>query len=562
MLQTAPPHRSAALPYTGRVLFHAAECTPRWREFRGLEDATALHYRNSGDYDYYQGVDLEPDHRPWPVDGARQYFSAGIDFSSGGMKNASLASGRLQVGECTAPSTDGEVNGTWHTQWVGPFTTHGGYDWTTVSWVDPAFIMRGRRRGESVGLAAHWMGPVDVQRKQALGLPPLHLHHVHMTASPDDTFLSPFFQWHHGRVIMTHGDWNFDGMPGEENGTVDAMGQDYRPAKVLKVLSDRPSINVEVNDVRPAGSPPLQWYFQVTVLVVDNLDDARAAGHRPLSSIKTQAPDGEGMLVGGQTGLVFPYFAPRTEDTMMYHSIRMPEDGEMVHVYFHAHQRTHQATLLFGGPPSALGLDAIAAAGRHVSVLPTQVYTNTTGVAKNNVQMRSLLEERSHVRGVPLVCTMEGRVQRLSGYGFTTPKAWDRAAYPSCIRWSFSKGEVMAARGSCQTNDFLSDAAVAACRSSHLWHSTGRSTSTFLNQMSSGTASASACPVRWRSIPFTFSSTSPRTSRRARIHPRLGITFSAIAMALAILKCNASPIKCTLLTSRLLFIGRKAPCFS
>ncbi|KAL1521492.1 hypothetical protein AB1Y20_021154 [Prymnesium parvum] len=358
------------------------------------------------------------------------------------MKNASLASGRLQVGECTAPSTDGEVNGTWHTQWVGPFTTHGGYDWTTVSWVDPAFIMRGRRRGESVGLAAHWMGPVDVQRTQALGLPPLHLHHVHMTASPDDTFLSPFLQWHHGRVIMTHGDWNFDGMPGEENGTVDAMGQDYRPAKVLKMLSDRPSINVEVNDVRPAGSPPLQWYFQVTVLVVDNLDDARAAGHRPLSSIKTQAPDGEGMLVGGQTGLVFPYFAPRTEDTMMYHSIRMPEDGEMVHVYFHAHQRTHQATLLFGGPPSALGLDAIAAAGRHVSVLPTQVYTNTTGVAKNNVQMRSLLEERSHVRGVPLVCTMEGRVQRLSGYGFTTPKPWDRAAYPSCIRWSFSKGEV------------------------------------------------------------------------------------------------------------------------
>ena len=77
---------------------------------------------------------------------------------------------------------------------------------------------------------------------------------VHFVPHPTDTFLQPLEGWSNTRVVEHHGDWFFEGPNG-----LDAFGQDYRP-KYRKVISSMPSINLELNDVRPAGSDPLVWY--------------------------------------------------------------------------------------------------------------------------------------------------------------------------------------------------------------------------------------------------------------------------------------------------------------
>ena len=134
----AAPGRPALnpLPWRGSSLFAEARCDPRWREFRTLESASALHYTNTLNYDNYVAEDLEPDHPPFLPDTTLQGLANGSGY---GDWNASATAGgitpgpsylpvgqRLKVGECTVAAPGG---GVWHTQRVGPFVSTGGYDW-------------------------------------------------------------------------------------------------------------------------------------------------------------------------------------------------------------------------------------------------------------------------------------------------------------------------------------------------------------------------------------------------------------------------------------------------
>ena len=227
MLQSTFPTRSA-----GSSLSADARCTPQWRDFRTLNHATATYSTDTSSFDRYKGLDLEPDHAPWPIDAQRRSMSAplmgaGRDWSmAGGLRDAALeGGGRLQVGECTRASANKSIAATWHTQYVGPFTTVGGYDWTQVSWSDPSFVTRNMQAGGKVAIAATLAGPVSAELDDAIGHPPINTHHVHISSSAKDVYLEPLAQWSHTRVSMMHGDWNFDRMEAANNGALEAMGQ-------------------------------------------------------------------------------------------------------------------------------------------------------------------------------------------------------------------------------------------------------------------------------------------------------------------------------------------------
>ena len=206
------------LPYDGSAILAQTQCEAKWKPFKTLERATAVWSPSNVEYEYYGGVDLEPEHEPWPEDGARRAMSrllgVIVDQKASDFKSAAEAgllkpgkTGQVLVGECTAPSQYPRLSGTWHTQRIGPFTSYGGFDWHQFSWVDPSFLWSALPAGGgAAGVLAHFSGPVDAHGKSSIPYPPIHQHHTHVVPNPNDVFLNPLAQWTHNRLFVIHGE--------------------------------------------------------------------------------------------------------------------------------------------------------------------------------------------------------------------------------------------------------------------------------------------------------------------------------------------------------------------
>jgi len=191
------------------------------------------HFVNNSKYDAFEGTDYTPhnlhaypDHSHWRK----------------GIRPQPPGSPPVQGGLCDLPpsSGGGDDGGLeWTVMRVGPFTSHGGYDWWQYAGHDALKLSRhltgGRtvavRRPRLVGswlglraqpapkglrsvldsryyasakpetltqpgltpnqIGAHYVTGVDAQSGKALGYPPLHVHHIHLV--PEKPFLR--YQW-------------------------------------------------------------------------------------------------------------------------------------------------------------------------------------------------------------------------------------------------------------------------------------------------------------------------------------------------------------------------------
>lgn len=239
---------SAAAPWRGLALAEEAQCALSWRDFSTLRLATAVYYPNTSAYEAFDCVDLS-EHVPWSKDNPRQQcIRAGRETL------------RLRVGDCTRSVAEG----TWRTQWVGPLISTGGFDWWQLSWSDVLNLSP----SSGFGVLAHVSGPVDA-KGDPLGYPPIHQHHMHLVPDPADVFVRDLSGFTQRRLMARHGDWQFgpaDGFSERGADGLEAIGQDFRPGGYALFHSGRTSLNVELNDVRAKGAPPLRWYYRLSVL--------------------------------------------------------------------------------------------------------------------------------------------------------------------------------------------------------------------------------------------------------------------------------------------------------
>jgi len=399
-----------------------------------LDSATMVYSRNTTEYNYYGGIDLEPRHDPWPEDGARRLLSdgTGVDFKDAAEKHRLVPgeTGSLLVGECTAPSSRG---GTWHVQRVGPLTSVGGYDWHAGSWIDPGFVSGAIAKGGGVaGVLAHFTGAVDATGSHALSYPPIHQHHTHIVPAPTDVFILPMSGWSSNRLIQVHGDWDFSS---EGSTGLQAMGQHYRGR--VKLLNERPSINFELNDVRALGSPPLTYYYQVAMLIGtgEQIDTSPVISFHKTHN--APGPPPTGLVLGGQTAAVALFASPITQDAHAYYSGLWPIDSRLLSATWHSHAAVQQFSFLFSASAPQLGL------GPEVSNLDTSEvgFDSIVGEANTAVRMRVL------AKAAPLealVCWSESQMEVVEGLPNTTSggPCYDRASYPTCYEKQWAKGEM------------------------------------------------------------------------------------------------------------------------
>jgi hypothetical protein len=209
---------------------------------------------------------------------------------------------------------------------------------------------------------------VDKKGKR-LSLPPIHMHHIHV-APPNGVRLRlspmPMCPTHSGLGIGWLDEWvSKVGRDGCYNSTlvmeqhgdyvcqpeddgVDCLTQGaHLPRRVIEKLD----IEGELNDVRPAGSEPMEWYFQIAMRWAPVAPERKYVDLMALLGNIRIVPTDQGTLAG-----VMP--TPTDEPTFTSVTGQMLNTGEMVRGKVHSHSAIYESSFLFAAEYADVGLDA------------------------------------------------------------------------------------------------------------------------------------------------------------------------------------------------------------
>ena len=411
-----------------------------YRSFVNAKHAEAKYAANDTAYDDYEAISLLGD------DGPKRHLVPN-------------AAGVMEYGTCTRTADEG----LWRAIRIGPRQSTGGNDWWTVGLSDVFELRALMDQHEAVGLLAHWSHAVD-GGDALIPLPPLHMHHTHLVNSNGGLWAGNIVSCVlHGThcpdlagVIMHHGDQQNAEKDGGALSTASVRysrdGVQY--VRMLKDASyftpledDELTLFQEMNDVRPAGSSPMTWWYQAAALVA--VDDT-ARSHAPLSFHTAYQP----IIIDlfGKLGRFLTSYIPPHEDHVQYYTQRMPYKGTLVDGTAHFHQTGLQKAFLYTGVrPEALGLggraDVLKPTYRLWSPQPYHaLHTadvlralglpvhNATDGANNAVFHAHVLNQ--DVAGQALRCWATASTAVLGG------KVYDRAPKVECLPWSWARHEV------------------------------------------------------------------------------------------------------------------------
>ena len=214
---------------------------------------------------------------------------------------------------------------------LGPFESTGGNDYWDMDIVNLQLAVA----SNYTYIAAWGVTMHDADTGEALGLPPLHKHHINLFDPTGRTK-----EGSGGDVLHPNQpEWNFYG-----NGTRLPWFRDML-------------VNLLVNDVRLAGSPPLRWYANLTLTHIDpGVTGPEGTELKTLSLLKLDTAE--------KSFTRFRNFeVPSKSDSFFITTGTWPASGELyadpgrIFSYTHSHMGLFQESFFFAGTPAQLGLD-------------------------------------------------------------------------------------------------------------------------------------------------------------------------------------------------------------
>ena len=208
-----------------------------------------------------------------------------------------------------------EGNGVWQFQRIGPFSTRGGNSWTSVVTAHDESL-HSQWHVSHEGRASLFVGDYVLGTADAsgdlIGYPPLHQHHWHYFHASD--FRRDF--------LAVHGDNTCPGRDGAY-----CMFVEYPNGSAFELVPQL-GMQAEFNDVRPSGSPPLEWYAFAGLFIYDPaLSKPRGMHAANVMSANLNAPNGHR---GTQ-------MFDSTRDQVSWSTGTLSSVDYVVNTYFHAH---------------------------------------------------------------------------------------------------------------------------------------------------------------------------------------------------------------------------------
>lgn len=339
---------------------------------------------------------------------------------------------------CTVEEKDEARRNVWHFEKVGPFVSTGGYDWWSVYWNDAGRFRarlgreetktetRKTTNTETPRITAHVSTAVD-EHGRALPLPPLHVHHVHLTPSLGlhnrVELLPDCMLWGKdcldaSMLVQHHGDAQCPG----ENGT-SCLRDDYPPGQAKQVHAPLSAFG-HFNDVRAPRSPALVWSYVIGLREERDERESEQERTDPLLPLSVHAFGQPGtLLLWRLQSYVVTMPIPREACTVVVETGRTPFAGTLSRFLFHSHQAMFLASDLFVGEVE----DVLRVSWRRRTFSSEEAATR-------------LREEEILASAPPnaLVCSVARSVEYVDGV------AYDRRPVPSCRRpWTFARGQAI-----------------------------------------------------------------------------------------------------------------------
>lgn len=270
------------------------------------------------------------------------------DFSSTGYawQARNLTTRAAEVQRCTA---DGFV-----AERVGSFHSTGGHDWHSFGWNDAGGFASMLDATRDTWVTMYAFLPVSVAGA-VMGLPPIHIHHEHVTSSQD------IVRFYDGEIF---GKWNTDGARAVEfdvHGDRECFSQDGGMACLPVFLPQGFGYKIveametfgQLNDVRPRGSANMSWY----ALHAYRYHHGRA---RQVARLVT----GIGAGTGDSTELVFEP-GEHVQEYLMWGEKRFsPYNVTIFSSFWHTHHEYTEDMWLLLGPAYLAGLGQPPLQGR------------------------------------------------------------------------------------------------------------------------------------------------------------------------------------------------------
>jgi hypothetical protein len=222
-------------------------------------DGTANFYGSTKSFSEFQGIDLIPENKEKylraPITGKMYYDKLNYNDARGITKELVLRS-------CSVASK--EDGWTWNIQQVGPFESHGNYDWWQIGWHDMGKLKPVlEKHPQGIIIDKHIMVPVEDGTRKRLGHPPIHIHHIHVCADRYGKSVRPrhgFKSYNVSLAVEQHGDYQCI----EEEGGLDCLAE-QNPRNTGRLVTTPLDLEGELNDVRAPRSEKLVWWYEVAV---------------------------------------------------------------------------------------------------------------------------------------------------------------------------------------------------------------------------------------------------------------------------------------------------------
>jgi len=317
-----------------------------WQEYKEAAAGCEQTFKTAEDILWY-GHHLHPPNRAEDIEGWAQWIALDALFGlnrgpDSAMFKAQLAAvyaaGARKVGPqpllskvChTPPDGAGKI---WAVQRLGPFVGTGGFDWHFMSARDALSITKGLDL-QPVSIDTLLSVPIDGSG-ELLGFPPIHNHHSHVFIPDDGPFRGSMLLAHQDSTCTGHEGWKCSMLHfPEEHGII--------------LNGPRPlSLNILLNDVRPSGSKPLQFFFELAVRF--------SVGHarHPVQQWRVESPQPWGSNFA-------TFLIPSAKPSLMWQSVRAPFSGRLLNIWVHAHiTRGFNQLWLISMSPEDLGLNSL-----------------------------------------------------------------------------------------------------------------------------------------------------------------------------------------------------------
>jgi len=396
------------------------------REFSRVKElATVNYYKTTKDFQNFNNHDLIPENK-------NKYYM--FTQLRDGIYDDGINQGvKITHQECNADSVD---DGTWSMERIGPFFSEGGYDWWQVAW-ENLFSLKEKLKDYPGGVVIDKNVILPTRRdRSVLGYPPIHVHHIHIATAPGvRPRMVPYFcaasikdHCFNGSYLF---EWHGDFQCRPHEGSTACLYQ-HLPSGYGKYAHTPVDLEGELNDVRPSGSAPLEWYFEVGIHWYPAAS-TKATPLEPLSFVQVFTP-GRVDLNNQQT-YVATFPSPLGYDSFTWSHYMWWTDGYLLRWETHTHAQYFHKGLVVSGDPRAILDESFSPDADSALQQWKCMDVKDKGFSSSAEMYDHFLQLVQDNNAVTLQCSFEMDLEIIDDMRY------DRYPPTFCRPWRFAKGD-------------------------------------------------------------------------------------------------------------------------